>query len=103
MAELNRLTTILLDMFDDQLRIGRLTMMVQAENFLNIQLANLGRNLPAGGGAVKRIEADTHAKEQYEIFDERRRAIRHAEADAAIAAIKATEKSLPKSKGRKRS
>lgn len=96
--ELNRLTVILLDIFEDQLEIGKLTTMVFAENMLNKQLANLGRPILTSGGVVKRADANAHASHQYEIFNERRRARRHAEADAALAALKTTDKKLRKEK-----
>lgn len=51
--ELNRLTTILLDIFDDQLSIGRLTTMAQAEQLLDQQLKSLNRSVLTHGGAVK--------------------------------------------------
>ena len=40
--ELNRLTTILLDIFEDQLDLGRLVVMLDAQDLLDAQLANLG-------------------------------------------------------------
>jgi hypothetical protein len=41
------------------------------------------------------------AHEQYQIFNEKRRAIRHAQADAALAELKAKKKKLPKTKQKK--
>ncbi|HUV33046.1 MAG TPA: RhuM family protein, partial [Devosiaceae bacterium] len=41
--ELNRLTTILLDIFEDQLDIGRIIIMQDAQNLLDRQLLHLGR------------------------------------------------------------
>lgn len=99
-TELNRLTSILLDVFEDQLDIGRITKMVQLENTLNKQLVNLGRAILAGGGRVKRTAADAHASEQYVEFDKRRKAIRHAEADRVLAELKTAEKALPRGKGK---
>lgn len=43
LKELNRLTTILLDIFDDQFEIGRLVLMEQAVELLDQQLASLKR------------------------------------------------------------
>ena len=43
--ELNRLTTILLDIFEDQLDIGRLKTMVEAGDLLDKQLRDLGSGL----------------------------------------------------------
>jgi hypothetical protein len=55
--ELNRLTTILLDIFDDQLSIGKLTAMAQAEQLLDQQLKSLNRSVLTHGGAVKTEKA----------------------------------------------
>ena len=59
--ELNRLTTILLDIFEDQLDIGRLTMMADAEALLNQQLQFLGRPVLKTGGKVSSVKAKEHA------------------------------------------
>jgi len=50
-----------------------------------------------GGGSVKAVEAKAHAVSQYQTFNAKRKAVRHAAADAAIAALKAQEKALPRS------
>lgn len=99
--ELNRLTTILLDVFEDQLDVGKLMTMAQAENLLHRQLVNLGRGLLTHGGAVKSAAAKQHAHDQYKIFNAKRKLARHAEADKAIATLKKQEKSLSKAKTRK--
>lgn len=101
--ELNRLTTILLDIFEDQLDLGRIGTMLEVETLLDSQLKSLGRNVLRGGGAVKATQAKAHALGQYEQFDEKRRALRHAEADAALALLKQQEKLLPKPKRTKKS
>ncbi len=101
--ELNRLTTILLDIFEDQLDIGKLTIMADAANLLDQQLKQLNRSVLRRGGSVKSITAKKHAHEQYGIFNEKRRALRHAEADARIAALRGQEKTISKvSKKRKK-
>lgn len=99
--ELNRLTVILLDIFEDQLDIGRLTTMAQAEALLDKQLADLGRQVLRSGGSRTMTEAQQIAETQYQRFREAERAKRHAEADAMIAEIKATQKALPKTRARK--
>ena len=43
LKELNRLTSILLDIFEDQLEIGRLTLMTECTALLDEQLKGLGR------------------------------------------------------------
>jgi hypothetical protein len=99
LRELNRLTTILLDIFDDQLEIGRLTLMAEASALLDRQLRNLNRSILRHGGRVSHSDAETHAKREYKKFDSIRRAERAAERQeelARLAALKATEKALPK-------
>lgn len=95
--ELNRLTTILLDIFEDQLDIGRLTMMADAETLLNQQLQFLGRPVLKSGGKISSVKAKKHAAKQYAAFDAERKRRRHAEADAAIAELKSQQKTLGKS------
>jgi hypothetical protein len=51
-GELNRLTTILLDIFEDQLDIGRLVTMDDAHRLLDDQLKNLGRVVLTSGGSI---------------------------------------------------
>jgi hypothetical protein len=99
--ELNRLTTILLDIFEDQLAIGKLTTMARAEQLLNQQLKSLNRAVLAHGGVVRTEKAKAHANEQYQRFDQQRKLARHAQADAALAELKTSEKQLPSTKKRK--
>lgn len=94
--ELNRLTTILLDIFEDQADLGRLTMMDEATELLDRQLHSLGRVVLRHGGKVKMSDAQRHAEAAYARFKARQKAIRHAQADEAISGIKAEAKKLPK-------
>ena len=55
--ELNRLTTILLDIFEDQLDIGKLTLMSDAERLLEQQLQQLNRTVLRSGGSVESSKA----------------------------------------------
>ena len=96
--ELNRLTTILLDIFEDQLELRRLTLMAEAERLLDDQLKGLGRPVLAGGGRVSRRDAEAHVKAQYKAFDERRRLERQRAADAMIAELKKADQELPKAR-----
>ncbi|MEX0828323.1 MAG: RhuM family protein [Haliea sp.] len=100
--ELNRLTTILLDIFEDQLDIGKLTTMGDAERLLDKQLISLNRAVLRSGGKVKSSTAKRHAIAQYEIFNEQRRALRHAAADEHIASLKSQEKTISKSRPRRK-
>ncbi|MBB5047916.1 hypothetical protein HNR60_002673 [Rhodopseudomonas rhenobacensis] len=99
--ELNRLTTILLDIFEDQLDIGRLVVMQDANNLLDQQLQQLGRTVLRTGGSIKAGDAKRVAESEYEKFDQRRKLERHQEADASIAALAREAKKLPKSPPRK--
>jgi hypothetical protein len=98
--ELNRLTTILLDIFEDQANIGRLVMMRDAKKLLDRQLASLGRVVLATGGRTSTTEARRHAERQYEIYDAKRKLLRQAEADKAISSLRGEDKGLPS--GRRR-
>jgi len=94
--ELNRLTTILLDIFEDQLDMGRLVVMKDAHNLLDRQLTQLGRTVLRTGGSVKASGAKQHAERQYEQFDEQRKLERQQQADKCIADLAQEAKRLPK-------
>ncbi len=95
--ELNRLTTILLDIFEDQLDIGRMKTMLQAAQLLDKQLADLGRSVLSHGGKISREQANKYAEGAYESFKVRLKSIRNLEADKSIADIRRSLKKLPKS------
>jgi hypothetical protein len=95
--ELNRLTTILLDIFEDQADLGRLVLMADATRLLEEQLRGLGRTVLRGGGSVDRRAAVVHAEREYETFNAARKQAAHDEADARIAALAKEAKGLPKS------
>jgi hypothetical protein len=96
--ELNRLTVILLDIFEDQAEMGRLVMMDDAKNLLDRQLQSLGRVVLTHGGHVSKSDADRHAERQYQIYSANRKAERQLEADRVIASLREQEKALPKTK-----
>ncbi|WP_416193446.1 RhuM family protein [Nitrobacter sp. TKz-YC01] len=96
--ELNRLTTILLDIFEDQLDIGKLVVMDDARRLLDDQLRNLNRRVLAHGGHIKMSDAKKHAERQYDKFNAARKLERQREADRFIAELKTTDKALPKSR-----
>lgn len=96
--ELNRLTTILLDIFEDQMDIGKLKLMGEAGALLDAQLRGLGRVVLNSGGRVSMDDAKLHAERQYGAYKAAQTAIRHQEADRAIAEIKATQKSIKPSR-----
>lgn len=96
--ELNRLTTILLDIFEDQMDIGRLKLMSEASALLDKQLSSLGRSVLRHGGSVKMTDARRYAEREYGKFKARQKALRHEYADAVIAGLKSAEKSLKRKK-----
>ncbi|MDX7952807.1 RhuM family protein [Lichenihabitans sp. Uapishka_5] len=96
LKELNRLTTILLDVFEDQLDIGRLTSMVTARSLLDTQLKNLNRPVLRGGGQVSTAMADAHVEREYRRFDTQRRALRAERTAQEVSALKVASLDLPK-------
>jgi hypothetical protein len=96
--ELNRLTTILLDIFEDQLDIGKLIVMDDAKKLLDQQLVSLNRTVLTHGGHIKMTDAKRRAEQQYEIYSANRKIERQKEADRVISELRQTDKSLPKGK-----
>lgn len=94
--ELNRLTTILLDIFEDQLDLGRLIVMDDARSLLDRQLSQLGRAVLRGGGLVSAEDARHIAESHYDQFDKARKLARQREVDERIAALAREAKNLPK-------
>ncbi|SFT41122.1 Virulence protein RhuM family protein [Mesorhizobium sp. YR577] len=94
--ELNRLTMILLDIFEDQLDLGRLVVMQDAQNLLERQLEQLGRSVLRHGGSVKAMDAKRAAEKQYEKFDLDRKLQRQKEAEQLISSLASEVKKLPK-------
>jgi hypothetical protein len=92
--ELNRLTTILLDIFEDQLDIGRLKTMVAAASLLDKQLSDLGRSVLRSGGKISNDDARRYAEDEYETFKLRVKQARNVEAYQTMADIKRTLKKL---------
>lgn len=96
LTELNRLTVILLDIFEDQTDLGRLTTMQQASELLDNQLKSLGRTVLTDGGRTKMTEARRHAEREYDKYKAQQKQIRHQQADQAIAEIKHEQEGLSK-------
>lgn len=101
-TELNRLTGILLDIFEDQLDIGRLTKMSEANTLLDRQLKELGRAVLNRPGPPSSDEAKEIAKAKYKIFDLQRRAMNERRTRAEITDLLKTQRALPKPSQRKR-
>ena len=96
--ELNRVTALLLDYMLDQLKIGRIATMADAEKAFDTLLKTSGRTVLTHGGTIKTTIAKEHAVEQYKIYAVRQKALRHAEADKLIGNFMEKVKRLPKSK-----
>jgi hypothetical protein len=73
--DLNRFTGMLLDYFEQEVDLRRLVKMGDAEAKLDTFIRNNERPLLRGRGSVSKADADAHAKRQYAVFNERRRAI----------------------------
>lgn len=103
--ELNRLTDILLNIFEDQADIGRLVTIQNARDLLDAQLKNLGRVVLDGGGTVsadkakaKADKAKAKAEGEYAKWAAAQKAERHRLADEAIAALVTEAKRLPRTR-----
>lgn len=94
MKELNRLTTILLDIFEDQAEMGLLVTMSDAKQMLESQLKNLKRAVLSGGGRVQSSAAKAHAERHYEQFKARLKIERKQMADQSIADLTKEGKAL---------
>lgn len=79
--DLNRLTGMLLDYFEQETDLRRLVVMADAEAALDKFIRNNERHLLRGPGKVSKKQADDHAKDQYRLFNEKRRQLRHQEPD----------------------
>jgi hypothetical protein len=73
LEDLNRLVTMVLDFFEDQVTRGWLVSMADADAKLEEILAVNKRKMLKRFGLVKSERAEAHAKEQYKIFDDARR------------------------------
>lgn len=99
--ELNRLTSILLDIFEDQLDMGRLTTMAKATELLDSQLKGLGRQVLRHGGHVASEDAERQAKAAYKTYDTERRLERTRQANEELAALREADKRLPTTRARR--
>lgn len=98
MRELNRLTDILLSIFEDQADLGRLVTMQDARTLLDTQLKNLGRAVLLDGGSVSAEKARAKAEEEYTKWAALRKTERHRLADEGIARLLAEAKALPRTR-----
>lgn len=75
--DLNRSTGMLLDYFEQELDLGRLVTIQDAENKVDTFIKNNERALLRSAGSVSRPSADKHVKAQYQIYKEKQRQIAH--------------------------
>jgi len=94
--ELNRLTSLLLDMFEDHLDLGRLVVMEDAINLFDKYIKDSGRVVLRGGGHISTEQARTKAETEYAKFKEQRKIERHKQADEIITELAKEIKKLPK-------
>lgn len=97
--ELNRLTDILLTIFEDQLAIGRLTLMSNAAALMDQQLKGLGRAVLDHGGSISHDQAMRVVDTQYAKFDGIRRQYRLDSYNREITELKKAAETLPKRRG----
>ena len=103
LRQLNRLTTILLDVLEDQLDIGRLTKMTEAAELLDGQLRGLNRPTLGRVGPPGAEKAKEIAKQNYKRFNQRRRELEAQKIHKNLVDLRSNEKSASKSKRNKRS
>ncbi len=100
--ELNRLTSILLDIFEDQADVGRLVVMQDAADLMDKQLDSLGRAVLRTGGSRSAEQAKRLAHAEYEQFSEQRKLERQQADRERLNALAKEAKALPNSRGKTR-
>lgn len=99
LQDLNRLVSMVLDFFEDQVERGWLVSLDEAdEKLTDILTVNKRKMLPEGPRATK-AQGDRHGKAQYKIFDRKRREARKAQ---ALSELNRAAQALPKRQTRKR-
>ena len=96
--ELNRLTSILLDIFEDQFQLGRLVTMSDAEKLLDRQLGELGRAVLRNGASVSNEAARRKSEGEYALWTIASKAERLRQADVKIDELAVAARSLPRNK-----
>lgn len=96
LRELNRLTDILLSIFEDQADLGRLVTMQDARDLLDGQLKSLGRVVLNSGGQISSDTAKAKAEEEYTKWAALRKTERYRLADEGLAKLLAETKALPR-------
>jgi hypothetical protein len=101
-ADLNRLTGMALDYFEDQAERRQPVTMAALEDKLNEFLKFNDRPVLSHLGSVSRETADAHAVAEYEKFAATRRLRRQEEGAASVVALKKVGKEISK-RGRRKS
>jgi hypothetical protein len=96
--ELNRIVVMFLDYAEDQAKRRKQVFMKDWQEKLDGFLAFNERRVLPDAGKRSREQADTHALKEYARFEERRRALKEAEAEKALRQLEQTAKKLPKKK-----
>ena len=97
LRDLNRLVGMVLDFFEDQVEREWLVSMEDADAKLGEILAVNKRLKLDGAGKVSHSRAEKYAKQQYAVFDEKRRALRK---EAALGELNAIAKDAAKNPSR---
>jgi hypothetical protein len=98
-AELNRIVTMFLDFAEDQAKRRRQVFMRDWRERLDAFLALNERGILPDAGRITREEADRKAREEYVLFEDRRRSLIETAAEAE--AMRALEETARKRPGRK--
>ena len=96
--ELNRIVVMFLDYAEDQAKRRKQVFMKDWQEKLDGFLAFNERRVLPDAGKRSREQADNHALKEYARFEERRRAMKEAEAEKALRQLEQTAKKLPKKK-----
>jgi hypothetical protein len=102
--ELNRIVVMFLDYAEDQARRRKQVFLADWRQKLDEFLQFNDRQVLPHAGSVERRAADAHAEAQYELFAGRRRALREAEGEDALAELASKLERVPRApKPRRRS
>ena len=98
-SDFNRLTSLCLDFVEDQAKNRREIFLHEWEDKLNELLLLMGRRVMKGKGERSRRQAQAHVREQYRLYEERRRL--EAEHQAEQDYVKELEQDIKKLENRK--
>ncbi|MGI9410937.1 MAG: RhuM family protein, partial [Hyphomicrobiaceae bacterium] len=94
-TDLNRLTNMILDYFEDQTDRERVVTMAGLEEALVAFMKFNKRSVLDGLGSVSRKDADEHAQTQFAAYQERGRLARQAAGETALVELVKIGKQLP--------